>query len=377
MIMRIGLNLLHAMPEIGGGWYYISRLVRALGENDRENSYVAFVTNKSVEIVPQVGNFEIVQIGINPVSRVERVLYENTRLQMAAWKYRLDLMHWFANTLSVLNSIPGVVTVYDLQVFENPHSFPWMQRTYLVNMFSHTIRRAALLLPMSEATAHSLCTILKACSERLRVIPAIIDGSFQPISDEKVNELRRKYSLPKQFWLYVAHFYPHKNHLRLVQSYHNLKLKGFTPWPLLLRGDDHGDEKEIRRLVRELGLEKDVRFLSHLNEAELAGLYSAATAMVFPSLYEGGGMPILEAMACGCPVIAANIPAVREFAGEAASFFDPKDTASIEEAMSSFQLNGPKVRWKMRCAGLERCGEFRPRLVAYKLLKAYARAVSM
>jgi len=105
-------------------------------------------------------------------------------------------------------------------------------------------------------------------------------------------------------------------------------------------------------------------------------LYSAATALVFPSLHEEGGIPVIEAMACGCPVIAANIPPVREFAGDAASYFDPNDVASIAEAMSSFQGGDPKNRCLKRCAGLDRSAEFRPQLVVHKLLNAYARAMS-
>ena len=368
------------MPEIGGGWNYIARLVESLGEHDRENSYVAFVTDKSVGLVPRQPNFETVRVGINPISRWQRVLYENTRLQIDARKQRLDLMHWFANTIAIINSVPGVVTIHDLLVFENPHSFSRIQRIYLQTMYPHTVRRAALLLPVSETTARALCNILKARPERMQVIPAIVSARFQPVSADKVIELRREYNLPDQFWLYVAHFYPHKNHLRLLQSYHDLKLNGFAPWPLILRGDNPGDDpgagEELKRLVTELGLENSVRFLPRLNEEELPVLYSAATALVFPSLYEGGGIPLIEAMACGCPVIAANIPPVREFAGDAASYFDPNKVASISEAMSSFQGSNPQDRLQMRQKGLQRSTEHRPQLVVHKLLNAYTRAMS-
>ena len=142
---------------------------------------------------------------------------------------------------------------------------------------------------MSETTTHALCNILKARLEHMQVIPAIVNASFQPVSSDEVIELRRKHNLPDQFWLYMAHFYPHKNHLRLLQAYYDLKSNGFSPWPLMLRGDDHGAKEEVKRLVAQLGLENDVRFLSHLSEGELPVLYSSATALVFPSLYEGGG----------------------------------------------------------------------------------------
>ena len=372
--MRIGLNLLHAMPEIGGGWNYIVRLLESLGEYDRENSYVAFVTDKSIDIVPRKPNFEIVQTGVNPVSRPQRVLYENTQLQIDARKYRLELMHWFANTIAVANSVPGVVTIYDLQVFETPHTFPRTQRIYLQIMFPHTVRRAALLLPMSETTARTLHHILKARVERMQVVPPIVGASFQPSPPDKVMELRQKYSLPNECWLYVAHFYPHKNHLRLLQSYHDLKLDGSSPWPLVLRGNDQGSRSEVVQLVTQLGLENDVHFLPHLSEGELPVLFSAATASVFPSLYEGGGIPVLEAMACGCPVIASDIAAVREFGGDAVFRFNPLDLPSIQNAMKAFQQDAEK-RSQARQLGLEQVRNHRPDRVTPKLISAYQRVV--
>ena len=372
--MRIGLNLLHAMPEIGGGWNYIVRLLESLGECDRENSYVAFVTDKSIGIVPRQPNFEIVQTGVNPVSRPQRVLYENTQLQIDVRKYRLELMHWFANTIAVANSVPGVVTVYDLQVFETPHTFPRTQRIYLQTMLPHTVRRAALLLPMSETTAHTLHHILKARIERMQVVPPIVGASFQPSSPYKVMELRQKYSLPNECWLYVAHFYPHKNHLRLLRSYHDLKLDGGSPWPLVFRGNDQGSRSGVAQLVTQLGLENDVHFLPHLSEEELPVLYSAATALVFPSLYEGGGIPVLEAMACGCPVIASDIAAVREFGSDAIFRFNPLDLPSIRMAMKVFQQDAEK-RFQARQLGLEQVRNHRPDRVIPKLISAYQRAV--
>src|SRR3954463_5393605 len=140
--MRIGLNLLHARPEIGGGWIYICRLLKALGDFDRDNTYVAFVTNQTEVIIPRQDNFEIVQVAVNPSSRFQRIFYENTRLPRQARQSRLDLVHWFANSVGATNSVPGVASVYDLQVFEKPENFPAAQRIYLRRMFPHTVQKA-------------------------------------------------------------------------------------------------------------------------------------------------------------------------------------------------------------------------------------------
>ena len=368
--MRIGLNLLHAMPETGGSWNYVARLVQSLGEHDRENSYIAFVTDKSIGIVPRQPNFETVRVGINPVSRPQRILYENTLLQIIAWKHHLDLMHWFANTIALANGVPGVVTVYDLMVFENPGNFSLTQRFYLRAMFPYTARRATLLLPMSQSTAQDLTRVLKVHAERLVVIPAIVGITFQPVEADKVTSFRRKHGLANYFWLYVAHFYPHKNHLRLLQGYSELKLKGSAPWPLVLRGDDHGAADAVKRLVIQLGLESDVIFLPYLDEGELPVLFSAATALVFPSLYEGGGIPVLEAMACGCPVIASDIAPIRELGEDAVERFDPLNVLSIISAMAEFQSD-PEKRLACQRRGLERVQPHRADQVVKKMISAY------
>ncbi len=373
--MRIGLNLLHALPEIGGGWNYIANLVGALGECDDANTYMAFVNGESECLVPNKPNFVSMPVNIHPDSRLQRVIYENTILQPLAYKYKLDCMHWFANTQAVFNSVPGVVTIYDLQAFMNMAAFSLTKKFYLRIMIHLTCKRASLLLPMSQATAQELEKRLDADRAHMVVIPPVLPWKFQQVAASEASDFKVKYRLPGKFWLYVAHFYHHKNHRRLLHAYHQLILNGFNPWPLVLRGDDHGAEKIVIQAIAHFNLGQNVIFLPRLNENELKFLYTTATALVFPSLYEGGGIPVLEAMGCGCLVVAANIPPVLEFAGDAASYFDPMDIDAIAKAMATFQNTSSD--WKnKRQAGLARTAEFRPQLVVNKLLKAYARATS-
>lgn len=368
--MRIGLNLLHAMPEIGGGWNYIARLVSALGGGEGDNTFVCFVTSKSSTLVPDKPNFKPVMVKINPSSRLQRVFYENTILQFSAIVHRLDLMHWFANTMSIVGSVPCVVTVHDLLYFVKPYQFPRMKRLYLRTMTAYAVKNAHLLLPVSQYTAQALRSVLNANNERMMVIPAIVDDSFKPVDNKKVIDFRRKYNLPEFFWLYVAHFYSHKNHRRLLEAYHGLIKQGFIPWPLVLRGDDHGELPEINKLICELGIGKDVIFLPRLEEGDLPILFSAASALVFPSLYEGGGIPVLEAMACGCPVAASSIPTMREFGGDAVLMFDPLIINSISDAMRKFQEDLPQ-RLLFRQRAFERVSYHRPEYIRKKLITSY------
>lgn len=358
------------MPEIGGSWNYIARLVEALASENDDNNYICFVTSESSVLVPKRKNFETVNVRINPTSRPKRVLYENTILQLLAMKYRLHLMHWFANTTSLIRAIPSVVTVHDLLYFEEPDRFPFIKRLYLQRMTRYAVKHASFLLPVSRYTAESLASNLGANYERMMVIPAIVDDNFRPVDTKKANEFRQKYNLPENFWLYVAHFYPHKNHRRLLEAYHYQISKGFTPWPLVLRGDDHGEMQVINKLIDDLDLRKKILFLPKLKEEDLPVLFSVASALVFPSLYEGGGIPVLEAMACGCPVIASNIPTTREFGGDAVLMFDPLSIDSISAAMEEFQTNLTK-REHFRQKAFNRVLDNRPHNIKKKLIEAY------
>jgi alpha-1,3-rhamnosyl/mannosyltransferase len=370
--LRIGLNLLHALPEIGGGWNYISNLLAALGREDRSNEFVAFVTDTSETLVPRQTNFRLERIAIRSSIRAKRVAYENTALQARASRERLDCMHWFANALGVINAAPAVVTVYDIQPFAPHGRLSWAKRTFLRWQLRSAVRRAAMLLPMSQSTASALQSRLGANPARMTVIPPVLERVFEGAGPEVIERCRRQLGLPERFWLYVAHMYQHKNHERLLLAYRDVTRDRPDAWPLVLRGDLQ-QASRVPELIRELGIERRVVILPTMAREDLPALYSAASALVFPSLYEGAGIPVLEAQACGCPVVASRIPALCEFAGDAAVFFDPMDVADIHRAMIGV-ADDDGGRERMRRLGLARARDFRAMPVVRDLLAAYERA---
>ncbi len=382
--MRIGLNLLHALPEIGGAWNYIAGLLNGIAECDTTNTYVGFVTPSSRVLLPTTANFIPVEVPVHSKSRPRRILYENTALQSLARKHRLDLMHWLANTRGIINVVPAAVTFYDLMVFARPDGFTKLKRTYLQAMMQQTVQGAEMLLPMSESTAGDMKRVLGASSDHMTVIPPILSSAFAVADNRTVNDFRERHALPEQFWLYVAHFYPHKNHLGLLEAYHSLKANGAAPWPLVLCGDLKGNDEIILAAIHERQLEESVTLISAgyrngterfpLSSEELSVLYAAAGAQVFPSLFEGAGIPVLEAMACGCPLLASDIAPVKEFARDAAVYFDAKDVSGMSEAMMQFQLDG-EIREKCRARGLARAAEYRAAPVVGRLLNAYEKTV--
>ncbi len=369
--MRIGLNLLHALPEIGGGWNYIENLVNGLGEFGREHTFVAFVQRRSECLVPRKSNWVKVVIGLEAKHRWRRIALENSVLQILAKKYNLDCMHWFGNTMGWYNTVPAVVTVYDLQVFtdlqRNTH---WLKRVYLKALMKRTVSRAAALLPMSKSTAEELVRYLGASEKRIRVVPAILDRRFRPPVTADLRQFVDRYQLPDRFWVYVAHLYRHKNHIGLLKAYSHLKRSGYKPWRLVFRGDPGGGEAEVYNAIKDLELTGDILWLPRLAREEMPLLFGAAAGLVFPSIYEGGGIPVLEALGCGCPVVAADLPAVREYGGLAVTYFDPRSVSSIADALRTFEAQGAGLTQR-RLAGLERAESFRAERITATVDECY------
>ena len=373
--MRIGFNLLHALPEVGGVWNYIANLVAALGREDTTNEYVAFVTQVSAALVTPRANFRVVSSPIRSQVRAQRVLFENSALQVLAWRERIDCLHWFANARGIINVAPAVVTIYDLQPFFGYAPMSRAKRLFLQWRMRDAARRAAMLVPMSHATAADLQRMLGASPERMAVIPPVLEPVFQPPDAAAVKHLRDRFGLPPEFWLYVAHGYAHKNHGRLLEAYRAIRLANPQAWPLVLRGNPQPGSQTLEELSARLGLGQHVIVLPSLTRDERPALYGAASALVFPSLYEGGGIPVLEAQACGCPVVASDIAAVREFAGDAAVYMNPGSVPDIKRAMMA-TASDPSSRERMRQRGLERAADFKRIPVVRNLLDAYRRAVA-
>jgi glycosyltransferase involved in cell wall biosynthesis len=243
-------------------------------------------------------------------------------------------------------------------------------------MLPRSTRQASIVMPVSEATADKLVSFLDVPRSKMVVIPSAIGEPFRPVGADRVHTFCRQYGLPDSFWLYVSHYYPHKNHIGLFKAYREVRRRTGIDWPLVLCGNKNGADALISRMVEEAEVSDMVVWLSDLPDAEMPCLYSAATALVFPSLYEGGGIPILEAMSCGCAVVASDIPAVREFAGEAALTFPPGDCQALGKAMEQIATDSA-LRQQCRETGLERSNAFRPAHIAQRLLAVYQTAAGI
>ncbi len=359
-MMLVGLNLLQARPEIGGAWYALKNLLAALARYASDSfRFIAYCTEKSASLVPkQSEQISVIYPRIrNGWSIPERLWREHIWLPRRAVKDRVDVMHWFGNYASPFSPVPALVMVHDLQAFRQRSSLSFLQRAYLKRLMRAAVSSFRVLLaPISHAVADELVYILHVPQERLLVLEHTIPDHFRRV--ENTSAFVQRYDLPKRFWLYVAHPYPHKNHQRLLDAHTLLEKKGCKPWPIVLCGRPLLSDSILSAV--EIG---SVRQLTDIPDEEMPSLYSAASGLVFPSLYE-------EAQACGCRLAVSDIAVTREFVAGDAIFFNPYDIGSIADAMFNMQECCTTIDLDVTdsCRSVK---HFSPESVSRKTLDAY------
>ncbi len=371
--MRIGLNLLPVVPDIGGAWQYIANLLTALATHDHENEYVGIVSSASAALLPDQENFKSIHVPLRTSWRPLRIAYENTVFPRVARSLRLDCVHHLFGTQPLVSREPTVVSVFDVMVFERPEDFPPPKRLYLQRMRRNTARHASIIAPMSRSTATALHDLLDVPESRMVVVPTALGAQFGPQDTAGVAAFRARHNLDAQFWLCVSGGFRHKNIAGLIDAYAQLHRERPGGWRLAIRGRPTDDVAERIMTHR---LEDRVRFLPPLAAEEMPLLYAAAGALIFPSLYEGGGIPVMEAMACGCAVVASDLPTTREFAGDAALRFDAASAEEMARSMDEAEQSS-KLRARLVHVGLERAAEFSAARVASACVEAYRRAVAI
>jgi hypothetical protein len=303
--VRIGVNALYLIPGgVGGTEIYLRELLAALAAIDSTNEYLVFTNlETSSDLVPRQANFRWKPQAVRATFRPARILWEQTVLPLEAWRYGLDVMFNPGFTAPLLAPCPCVTTFHDVQHKRHPEHFRWFDLPFW-----------RLLL---WAAAH-------------------LDQS----------RLER-------YVLYPSTLHPHKNHERLIRAYARRRHEE----KLVLAGMRGFHAQTIEKLIADLGLSDSVELTGWLSREELLLLYERAYAFVYPSTFEGFGMPVLEALAAGIPVACSSIPSLREVAGDAALFFDPLDEDAIAEALE--RISGDdELRGRLAAEGPQRARPF-------------------
>jgi glycosyltransferase involved in cell wall biosynthesis len=344
--VRIGVNALYLIPGgVGGTEIYLRELLCALAEIDQTNEYWIFTNLEThSDLVPEQANFHWKPQAIHARFRPGRILWEQIVLPIETARYRLDVLFNPGFTAPISSPCRQVTVFHDLQHKRHPEYFRWFDLPFWRFLLWAAAHRSYKLIAVSEATRADLLRYYRFLNERIpqeRI--AVIAHGVEPA----FFHLDR--SETESYLLCVSTLHPHKNLTRLIRAY-GRKQRDFR---LILAGMRGFHVGAIERLIEEMGLRDLVRITGWVSRAELYSLYARAKAFVYPSLFEGFGMPVLEAMAAGIPVACSDIPPLREVTGDAALFFDPLDEDDIASAIERIMSDGSS-RERLATAGRER-----------------------
>jgi glycosyltransferase involved in cell wall biosynthesis len=287
-------------------------------------------------------------------NRLARIAWEQAAWPWQARRDGLTLMHSMAFATPRLAPCPVVVTIYDLSFIHQPESFPAAQRRYLMHETAYSCAHAARLITISRSGRDDVAAHYGVEPERIDVVTPGVGAAYRPLPTAEVDAFRRRQGLPDVFLLHVGTLQPRKNILVLLEALARL---GRPDVPLVLVGGKGWFYDTIEARVAALGLGRQVRFAGYADDEELPLWYNAATALVFPSLYEGFGLPIVEALACGVPVVAASTSSLPEAGGDVALYFDPHDPDALAGQLAAV-LDDPAARERARMAGPAHAARF-------------------
>jgi glycosyltransferase involved in cell wall biosynthesis len=334
---------------------YVRNLLKYLARIDRDTEYVLLCKPQDVETVAAVGpNFRALAESARPYSVAEQFMVPARLLTT-----RVNLLHEPHYVLPPLVPCRAVVTIHDCIHLMFPQYLPnRMAYAYARASLWAAARRAERILTVSESSKADILRFCNVPADRIIVVHNAIDDRFSvPPAREAVQRVRERYQLDGPFALYVGNIKPHKNLERLIDAFDLVRRSGFERLELLIIGDQISKYPRLRRAVDKHKLHKHVRFLGFVHDDTLAALYRLATVFVFPSLYEGFGLPPLEAMASGTPVVVSNRSALPEVVGDAAVLVDPYSATSIAEGIERV-LSDASLRQGLVERGLARAREF-------------------
>jgi glycosyltransferase involved in cell wall biosynthesis len=353
--MVIAINARVLTERMGGPARYIKNIIRELTLQDSANTYYILVKKEDFDFgFPLPANFNKV---ILPTDN--RVLFDYFYLPLFSWKRKVDIFMFPKNTFSPLVRGRKVPVYHDIIYFEKGLKF---REFKLFDDLHHRImipiasRFSAVDLTVSEFTASRMRELLKIKPEKIRVIKEGVEGAFRKIEDKKeLDRVSRKYDLHYPFFFYSGSLSPRKNMQAVVDAFSRIKKD--IPHYIYFTGCDSWNDRGVYFDIDRLQLNGRVKVLGHLTDEELIAMYNLADCYLYPSLYEGFGLPILEAQACGCPLITSDIPSCREVAGDGALIVDPRDVNAIADAMVKVTTD-KALRRKLVKKGLANCKQY-------------------
>lgn len=354
--------------------HYIEQVLVHLGQIDRKNRYSVYTTrgldNAALGLPP---NFRVIPSRLPTINPRVRIPWEQLLAPLLLRQNGADLFHGVLSVVPLACPVPSVVTIHDLAFIRFPQTFRAYNRTYLDFATRLSVRRAARVLVVSEHTRREVVGLLGVPHERVVITPNAVRAHFRPPAPAALERFRAQQGLPERFVLYVGTLEPRKNLPTLLEAY--VEVARQHDVPLLIGGGKGWLYEAIFTRLEELGLRDRVRFIGYIEEEQLPLWYAAASVFVFPSIYEGFGMPPLEAMACGTPVVTSNSSSLPEVVGDAGITVEPHDVAGFAAAIGQV-LGDRELHAELRERGLRQARRFSWRTTAERTLRAYEQAAT-
>lgn len=363
--MRFAIDAHAIGRHLTGNEVYVRSLLRNFAALDRESEFVTYFSAEDAREWT-AERFRARQVSTNPFVRL------GLELAMKLRQDRPDLVH-VQYTAPLACPVPVVVSVHDVSFLEHPEYFPRLRALQLRLTVSRTIRCATRILTGSEFSRDAIVRAYgEVCAEKIVVVPNAAASGLRPISREAATAaVLQKLKIGHPFVLSVGDLQPRKNHIGLIAGFAEL-IRAYPQLPhrLVLAGKDTWFSPRIRDAAKQSGVAQRIQFAGFVSDEELLQLYNACDLFVFPSFYEGFGLPVLEAMACGKAVACSRTSAIPEVADGAGILFDPYSVSEMVRAMGDL-LRDMELRARMERLGLQRASRFSWRATAEKTLDLY------
>lgn len=389
--MKIGFDYTAVLKERTGVGQYTVKLLEALIKVDKKNRYVPYIlfamTNYLLhpglkQRIPQPpgGNFELVHVPV-PFQALRYLQLPGLRGMMKEYMLGgldVDLIH--SNTFCVPRIRDKkkrvVVTVYDLSVLTNPECHKKMNILHCTNGITEAVERADAIIAISEHTKRDIIKYFNAPEDLITVTHLAAGSEYHEVEDPAVlASVRARYGLPEKYVLFVGSLEPRKNIKTLLKAYSAVSERTKKDFPLVIAGGKGWLNSDIPSLVEGLGIKECVRFTGYIDANDISAVYSGASVFAYPSLYEGFGLPILEAMSCGAPVITSNTSSMPEVAGDAARLVDPLNADELAGELETV-LEDEGLRAEMKKKGLARAASFSWDRCARETIEVYRKVAA-
>ncbi len=379
--IHVCLDLSPTVHRRAGWGTYARELARALARLEDAPALTLFYSHpaRAHPLPPDLSTLPTNTLSLSTRPwRLLAALSQHLNLGLDRWLPRCEVFHATEHLLPRLKDARTVLTVHDLiyRLFPDYH-LPLNK--WFLNLFMPLfVRRADAIIAVSQCTKNDLMRHYDVAPEKITVIYEGVDARFRPITDrDALAAVRARYSLPQRYILYVGTLEPRKNLPTLLEAYATLQAQSPIPdLQLVIVGRRGWLYESFFQRLRELNLEDQVILLGFIPDEDLPAVYSGADLFVFPSLYEGFGLPPLEAMACGTPVVSSDTSSLPEVVGEAGLMVDPHDVRALTEAIER-ALTDRHLRAELRARGLEQASRFTWEKTARQTLKVYRNVVAL